>query len=48
VTKKLSSEIESSGDSEILNGIISSTEGSIIKYMELHVHRIKSIEIVDH
>lgn len=43
----LSSVIDSSKDSEILTEIISSTEGSIIKHMKLHVHRIlKALELL--
>lgn len=39
--------IDSSKDSEILTEIISSTEGSIIKHMKLHVHRIlKALELL--
>ena len=44
--QNVSSEIDSSEDSEILNGIILSTKGSIIKYMMLHVHRIKAVEVL--
>lgn len=43
----LSSVIDSSKDSEILTEIISSTEGSIIKHMKLHVPRIlKALELL--